>query len=140
MSVPAGWAFASVSVPGIKGRRFVPLTGARQMPVGSILDTRKGSVSLTSASTAAGQVFTGTFSAGVFPALQSRSGLTTLPLKGSSFRACTARSGRASAALTRRVIRRMRSNASGAFAPAGATAPPPCAARSGRPSTAATAP
>ena len=40
VSVPAGGAFASVAVPGIKGRRFVPLTGARQLPVGSILDTR----------------------------------------------------------------------------------------------------
>src|SRR5215210_1890898 len=116
VSVPASGAFASVSVPGIKGRRFVPLTAARQLPVGSILDTRKGSLTLTSASTKAGEVFSGVFSAGVFQTLQSRSGLTTLPLKGSSFRPCAARSsGRASAALTRRVIRRMRGNASGRF-------------------------
>jgi Tol biopolymer transport system component len=116
VSVPAGSAFASVSVPGIKGRRFVALTAARQLPVGSILDTRRGSLSLTAASTKAGEVFSGTFSAGVFQALQSRSGLTTLPLKGSSFRPCAARAGRASAALlSRRVIRRLRSNASGRY-------------------------
>jgi hypothetical protein len=115
VSVPASGAFASVSVPGIKGRRFVPLTAARQLPVGSILDTRRGSLTLAAASTKAGQVFSGTFSGGVFQALQSRSGLTTLPLKGSSFRACAARAGRASAALSRRVIRRMRSSASGRF-------------------------
>ncbi len=115
VSVPAGSAFASVSVPGIKGRTFVPLTVARQLPVGSILDARRGSLSRTAASTKAGQVFSGIFSAGVFQTLQSRSGLTTLPLKGSSFRACTARAGRASAALSRRVIRRMRGNASGRF-------------------------
>ncbi len=115
VSVPAGGALASVSVPGIKGRRFVPLTSARRLPVGSILDARKGSLSLTAASTKAGQVFSGIFSAGVFQTLQSRSGLTTLPLKGSSFRSCTARAGRASAALSRRVIRRMRGNASGRF-------------------------
>jgi hypothetical protein len=61
-------------------------------------------------------VFSGTFSAGVFQALQSRSGLTTLSLKGSSFRSCAARAGRrASAALSRRVIRRLRSNASGRY-------------------------
>ncbi len=60
-------------------------------------------------------MFSGTFSAGVFQALQSRSGLTTLPLKGSSFRSCAARAGRASAALSRRVIRRMRGNASGRY-------------------------
>jgi Tol biopolymer transport system component len=115
VSVPAGSAFASLAVPGIKGRRFVPLTSARQLPVGSILDTRRGSLTLTSASSKAGEVFSGTFSAGVFQALQSRSGLTTLPLKGSSFRSCAARAGRASAALSRRVIRRIRGNASGRY-------------------------
>ena len=116
VSVPASSAFASLSVPGIKGRRFVALTAARELPVGSILDTRRGTMRLAAASTRAGQVFSGTFSGGVFQALQSRSGLTTLPLKGSSFRVCAARAGRrASAALTRRVIRRMRSNASGRF-------------------------
>jgi hypothetical protein len=116
VSVPAGGAFASVSVPGIKGRRFVALTAARQIPVGSFLDTRRGTVSLTSASSRAGQVFSGSFSAGVFQALQSRSGLTTMSLKGSSFRSCAARSGRrATAALSRRVIRRMRGNASGRY-------------------------
>jgi hypothetical protein len=119
VSVPAGSAFASLAVPGIKGRRFVPLTSARQLPVGSILDTRKGSLTLTAASTKAGEVFSGTFSAGVFQALQSRSGLTTLPLKGSSFRSCAARAGRASAALSRRVIRRLRGNASGRYRTSG---------------------
>jgi hypothetical protein len=120
VSVPAGSAFASVAVPGIKGRTFVPLTSARQLPVGSLLDTRRGSLTLTSASTKAGQVFSGIFSAGVFQTLQSRSGLTTLPLKGSSFRSCTARAGRrASAALSRRVIRRMRGNASGRYRTSG---------------------
>jgi hypothetical protein len=120
VSVPAGSAFASLAVPGIKGRRFVPLTAARQVPVGSILDTRKGSVSLASASSQPGQLFSGTFSAGVFQALQSRNGLTTLPLKGSSFRACASAAGsKASAALSRRVIRRMRGNASGRYRTSG---------------------
>ena len=120
VSVPASSAFASLAVPGIKGRRFVPLTAARQVPVGSILDTRKGSVSLASASSQPGQLFSGTFSAGVFQALQSRNGLTTLPLKGSSFRACASAAGsKASAALSRRVIRRMRGNASGRYRTSG---------------------
>jgi hypothetical protein len=119
VSVPARSAFASLAVPGIKGRRFVPLTSPRQIPVGALLDTRKGTIALGSASAKAGQFFTGTFSGGVFAALQSRSGLTSLPLKGSSFRSCTARAGRASAALSRRVIRRMRSSASGRFRTSG---------------------
>ena len=56
----------------------------------------------------------------MFAALQARSGLTTLPLKGSSFRACARRTGRrASAALSRRAIRRMRANASGRFRTSG---------------------
>ena len=49
ISLPAGTARASASVPGLKGRRFVPLVAARQVPVGSILDTRKGKVRLTTA-------------------------------------------------------------------------------------------
>jgi sugar lactone lactonase YvrE len=114
VSVPAGGAFASLAVPGIKGRTFVPLTSARQIPVGSLVDTRRGSVSLTSASAKAGQVFTGTFSAGVFAALQARSGLTDLTLKGASFRPC-ATGKRASAALSRRAIRRIHGNARGRF-------------------------
>ena len=119
VSVPASSAFASLAVPGIKGRRFVPLSSPRQIPVGAILDTRKGTVALGAASTKAGQTFTGFFTGGVFAALQARSGLTTLPLKGSSFRSCAARAGRASAALSRRVIRRMRGNASGRFRSSG---------------------
>jgi hypothetical protein len=116
VSVPAGSAFARLAVPGIKGRKFVPLTAARQIPVGSLVDTRKGTVSLASASTKAGETFTGTFSAGVFAALQSRSGLTDLRLKGSSFSPCATASGtKASAALSRRTIRRLRANASGRF-------------------------
>ena len=116
VSVPAGSAFASLAVPGIKGRKFVALTAERQIPVGSLLDTRKGTVRLASASTKAGETFTGTFSAGVFAALQSRSGLTDLRLKGSSFGPCATASGtKASAALSRRTIRRIRSNASGRF-------------------------
>ena len=120
VSVPASSAFASLAVPGIKGRRFVALTKPRQIPVGAFLDTRKGTIALGSASTHAGKSFTGFFSGGVFAALQSRTGLTTLPLKGSSFRSCAAPTGRrASAALSRRTIRRMRGNASGRFRSSG---------------------
>jgi hypothetical protein len=80
------------------------------------VDTRRGSLRLTSASSTAGQVFTGTFSAGVFAVLQTRSGLTTLPLNGGSFRSCARAAARkAAAALSRRVIRRLRGNARGRF-------------------------
>jgi hypothetical protein len=107
-----------VSVPGLKGRRFVPLTAERQLPVGSILDTRRGVVGLTSAASTRGATQTGDFTAGVFQVLQSRHlrGLTDLNLAGGSFLGCSSRAGRnAAAALSSRVIRRLRGTASGRF-------------------------
>ncbi len=132
VAVPAGSARAAQSVPGLKGVRFVPITEARQIPVGSLLDTRKGTVRLTSARDAKGATQNGDFTAGVFQVLQSRAakskGLTELRLKGSSFKNCTAkRSKRSQAAttadaqaaarrrLSRRTVRRLRSNAKGRF-------------------------
>ncbi len=75
-----------------KGVRFVPLTADRQVPVGSVLDTRKGTVRVVSARNSAGATQAGQFSAGVFQVLQSRArrtrGLTELRLKGSGFARC----------------------------------------------------
>jgi streptogramin lyase len=108
----------------LPGRGFVRLSAARQIPVGSTLDTRRGVVGLTSAANTSGAVQSATFSSGLFQVQQSRRlrGLTDLNLAGGSL-ACTARAGsRASAS-----------------APAGATAPRPSAAPSGTRSTAATA-
>jgi CSLREA domain-containing protein len=108
-----------------KGEGFVPLSEARQIPVGSFLDTRRGAVRLVSA-TPGGRTQSGRFATGVFQMLQSRArrqkGLTELRLKGSSFKRCRARrSGtRAGAAqLSRRTIRRLRANARGRFRTSG---------------------
>ena len=104
-----------------KGLRFVPLTEARHIPVGSFLDTRRGRVNLSSARTAAGRTQAGAFSAGLFQVLQSRRrsarGLTELRLKGSSFNSCRARGASPGGALAaqRRTIRRLRGNANGRF-------------------------
>ena len=106
-----------------KGLTFVPLRAARQIPVGSVLDTRKGTVALTSASTTRGKTQAGGFSAGIFQVLQSRKrsarGLTELRLKGASFSSCLrARRSDASASrgrLSRGPIRRLRANARGRF-------------------------
>ena len=102
-----------------KGITFVPLTEARQVPVGSFLDTRRGKVRLQSARNRRGTRQQGDFSAGLFQVLQSRKasarGLTTLALKGSHFRRC-GRSGhgkRAQAAS--HIRRRLRSSARGRF-------------------------
>ena len=122
VSLPAGAARASASVPGIKGRQFVALRAARQIPVGSLLDTRRGTVVLTSATNGAGATQAGEFTAGVFQVLQSRSaaarGLTELRLKGASFGKCrTAGHGRTAtpARHSRRKVRRLRGNAKGRF-------------------------
>ena len=123
VSLPRSATRAAQRVPGLKGRRFVPLTGARQIPVRSLLDTRKGTVRLTSARDLRGTLQSGDFSAGVFQVLQSRRssarGLTELRLKGASFRSCgrSTRGKRASISRrrSRRSVRRLRSNATGRF-------------------------
>ena len=67
-----------------KGRAFVPLTEARQIPVGSILETTHGVVGITTATTASpnGKLQTGNFGAGIFKLLQNRKqkGLTDLDI------------------------------------------------------------
>jgi hypothetical protein len=107
-----------------KGITFVPLSEARQIPVGSFLDTRKGTVRLESASNARGKRQRGTFFQGLFQVRQSKKrsakGLTDLVLKGSSFRSCKGRgSSDASASLSRRAIRRLSGNAKGRYRTSG---------------------
>jgi Tol biopolymer transport system component len=116
---------ASASQParaGQKGITFVPLSEAQQIPVGSFLNTRRGTVRMESAANRAGKRQRGSFSRGLFQVLQSRKrsarGLTDLVLKGSSFRGCRARGGSRDASasgLSRRRIRRLRANARGRF-------------------------
>jgi hypothetical protein len=101
------------------GQGFVPLSGAQQIPVGSLLDTSGGTVRLTSAANTRGAVQTGDFSGGVFQVGQSRTGggLTDLKLSGGSFRDCIAMVGSraAAATLSSRVVRRLRGKARGRF-------------------------
>ena len=113
-------ASAAQSVPGLKGVDFVPLQAARQIPVGSFVDTRRGTVGLTSARNRRGRLQSGQFAAGVFQVVQGRrsKGLTELRLKGSAagFKRC--RGGKAdarSSALSRRAIRRLRARARGRY-------------------------
>jgi uncharacterized delta-60 repeat protein len=102
-----------------KGLNFVPLTEARQIPVGSFLDVRRGTVRLQTARDRRGTRQNGDFSAGLFQVLQSRRrsarGLTDVVLKGSSFRRCR-RGGRGKASASQsRLVRRLRANARGRF-------------------------
>jgi hypothetical protein len=110
-----------------KGLRFRPLREARQLPVGSFFDTRRGRVRLQTATTRRGRRQAGVFFSGVFQTIQSRRGsargLTELRLKGSSFRSC-ARAGHgsreaSSSRHSKRRIRRLRGNARGRFSTRG---------------------
>lgn len=104
-----------------KGVDFVPLEEAREIPIGSFLDTTDGTVALSTAKNRAGKTQKGKFSAGLFQVLQSRKraakGLTELRMKGSAagFRSCRGDKNSASAALSRRTIRRLRARARGRF-------------------------
>jgi hypothetical protein len=96
------------------------LRGEQTIPVGSFLNTKRGTVELVSATGRASRTQSGQFSSGLFQVLQSRArrarGLTDLRLKGGSFKSCRARGTRAGAAqLSRRTIRRLRGSAKGRF-------------------------
>ena len=117
IAIPSGGARAAQ-----KGVEFVPLEEARQIPVGSFLDTTNGTVALSSAKDQAGKIQTAKFAAGVFQVLQSRKraakGLTELRMKGSDaeFKRCGSGKNSANAsALSRRAIRRLRAKADGRF-------------------------
>ncbi len=104
-----------------KGTGFVPLTQARQIPVGSLLDTSRGKVRLTSAATGRATQ-TAEFTGGVFQVLQSRrrsqKGLTELKLSGGSYKGCgKATKGKRATASRRskRRIRKLRGNGKGRF-------------------------
>jgi hypothetical protein len=122
IAYPAGFVPAGRVGAAQKGLTFIPLEEATEIPVGSFLNTRRGTVRLTAAVNTAGRTQSGNFARGLFQVVQSRRrsarGLTELRLKGSSFRRCrTRRSGRSASAaqLSRRTIRRLRSNARGRF-------------------------
>jgi hypothetical protein len=89
-----------------KGTNFQPLTEARQLPVGTRVDARKGKIKMTNASSKHGKLQNGTFNGGVWSVAQSKSGLskglTTLSLVAGaapgakSFSSCKAKAADAS--------------------------------------------
>jgi hypothetical protein len=118
LAAPVSPAFESLT----KGVGFVPLTEARQIPVGSTLDTRLGVVRLTTATQSANKVQFGDFGAGIFTILQNRRqrGLTTLKMidGANSHTVCATLGKRASATAARLssgVLGRLSGNAQGKF-------------------------
>ena len=103
-----------VELPG--SNRFVKLTGATAIPVGSQLDTTRGTVKLTVALRRSGGTGTARLSGGRFLfAQKSGSGKlrTDLALKGGSFKGCPPPGKGGSA--RRRTIRYLKAQANGKF-------------------------
>jgi hypothetical protein len=114
------------------GHGFVPLTQAQQLPVGSQIDARRGTIQLVAASVHAGKTQTGSFGGAVFGLAQtakvSQNALTTLVLLegavrgGPSYVSCKARAAddrsrpvAAAARLSRRALQALHATASGRF-------------------------
>jgi hypothetical protein len=95
---PAGFARSAQIRRGAQ-RGFVRLRGAANVPVGSVLDTEEGRVSLTSAADLRGRVQRADFYRGVFQVRQRRTRrpVTDLRLRTASFaRGCPHRTSRSS--------------------------------------------
>lgn len=114
------------------GDGFVALTKPSQLPTGTQVDARRGTIQLVAASSSAGKTQTGTFGGAVFRLTQSAKGgdkgLTTLSLLEGTFRgapsyaSCRARraggrseSGATAARVSRRVLQLLHSSAKGRF-------------------------
>jgi len=101
-----------VRVPGSK--RFVPLSGLTSVPVGSIIDTIHGRVTLTSVD-ANGVTQTADFYEGRFQVQQNVGAvLVTLQLRGGDFSSCSKENG-STAGASKRSGRRLWGNGSGRF-------------------------
>jgi hypothetical protein len=104
--LPGTGHVAQAHASAAKGVGFIPLTEARQLPVGTIFDATGGTARLTSATATKGKVQSGDFGAGLFKLLQDRreKGLTELDLvvQASKRRSCASTSaGKAQTAAKR---------------------------------------
>jgi hypothetical protein len=79
---------------------YIPLEDARSLPTGTVVDTRGGTVELSSALDARGATQTGRFWGGVFEIRQTKEGkgMTQLVLRGGEFSACRAATRRGAVA------------------------------------------
>jgi hypothetical protein len=115
---------------GSTGPGFVPLTAARQLPVGTQVDARAGTIQLITASARAGKIQTGTFGGAVFGLSQMikgpQKGLTVLSLLegtfpgASSYAKCRAKAAAdrtrgTAAAASSRVLQLLHATAKGRF-------------------------
>ncbi len=104
------------------GGQFVDLAGTQSIPVGSVVDTTKGVVTLTAAATGKAKTQRGTFGGGVFKFTQAakrvrgkRRLTTKLTLRGGKFSACNTRAAPDAGSARRRVVRYLAAKANGQF-------------------------
>ncbi|HEY1510986.1 MAG TPA: choice-of-anchor Q domain-containing protein, partial [Solirubrobacteraceae bacterium] len=102
------------------GKTLVPLTEADQLRSGTVVDTRHGSLQLTTASSQKHKRQTGTFSGAIFKIAQVHSGLTTLSLVENalsgapSYASCSTKGAHA-AAVSKRTLQLLHGSAHGKF-------------------------
>jgi hypothetical protein len=117
LAAPLEAAFASLS----KGLHFIPLTEARQIPVGSTLETTSGVARITTATATLGKTQTGEFGAGIFKLLQNRKqkGLTEMDIvdSRSSKQVCASlgKNAAVAARLSSKTLGRLNASAHGSF-------------------------
>jgi streptogramin lyase len=103
----------SVRVKAPGARAYSALASGANLPVGTLVDTRAGKIVLQSARNSRGRTQKGTFWGGVFQIRQRcrGRGMTSLHLRGGSFRRCGTRAGVSvlahEAGGRRRVVRRL---------------------------------
>jgi hypothetical protein len=119
VKLPPGTSLAKAKRLGLQGAAtgFVKLTSATQIPMGSTLDTSKGTVNLLSAGSKdsfSGKFNSGNFNGGQFKLTQSKKNpLTQLSMQGGKLKGCNTRVPRGGAARTR--SRRLFGSAHGRF-------------------------
>ena len=109
-SVVVAAAGGTVRVKPRGADTFVALDAATSIPVGSLVDARRGSVSLSAARDAAGAVQEGSFGGSRFVVRQPRRGrgYTNLYLRGGGLAGCGDRGGRAVASAATKQRKRVR--------------------------------
>jgi hypothetical protein len=122
--LPGQGHVSEVHTSAAKGVGFIPLTEARQLPVGTVFDTTAGVARLTTATAKKGATQSGNFGSGLFKLLQNRKqkGLAELSLviRPGATKTC-ASAGKLQAqtaakkALPKAVLTLLRANAKGRF-------------------------
>jgi hypothetical protein len=99
-------------------KQFVELPGLRQIPFGTIVDAREGSVVVTAAHTGGGEQ-TGEFFSGEFMLTQSHNGMVTATLVGGGLAQCAGKGAHHASVAAAKRHRKLWANAHGTFSTKG---------------------